>query len=157
MLPSDDAISEHAYLVSRGVRLLAVVGSVENNEESIAEVRDKLHEAATESAGTQAIVPIPFLIENARVPRVTAGFAAHTWIVDLYEWLGLLTGRMSLSISVSSPSDYPESFITCAGVRRARAARMAAASQGFVPAGEGKGSYRGDVSRTLSGRGNYET
>ena len=86
MLPSDDVISVHAYLVSREVRLLAAVGTVEDDEYKIDEARMKLHAVATESAGTQALVPIPFLVKDSDLPHVTVGFAAHTWVVELYEW-----------------------------------------------------------------------
>lgn len=87
MLPSNDVIREHAYLVSRGVRLLAVCGTIDDSERNKAAMRDKLKDAAVESAGSQDIVPIPFLVDHPDSPRVTVGFASHTWVIDAYEWI----------------------------------------------------------------------
>lgn len=86
-LPSVEVMSEQAYLVARGVRLLAIVGTVENVLETMVDVRQKLYEAAVESAGSQARVPIPFLVEVSGIGRVEVGFASHDWVVDVYEWL----------------------------------------------------------------------
>ena len=86
-LPSVEVMSEQAYLVARGVRLLAIVGTVENMFETVVDVRQMLYEAAVESAGSQAGVPIPFLVKDTGTNLVSVGFASHGWVVDVYEWL----------------------------------------------------------------------
>lgn len=87
MLPSDDVIIEHAYLVSRRVRLLAVCGTIDDSERNKVAMRDKLNAAAVESAGSQDIVPIPFLANHPDFPQVTVGFASHSWVIDTHEWI----------------------------------------------------------------------
>ena len=69
------------------MRLLAIVGTVENVLETMIDVRQMLYEAAVESAGSQASVPIPLLVEVSGTGRVEVGFASHDWVVDVYEWL----------------------------------------------------------------------
>ena len=86
-LPSVEVMSEQAYLVARGVRLLAIVGTVENVLGDVVDVRQMLYEAAVESAGSQASVPIPFLVKDAGTNLVSVGYASHGWVVDVYEWL----------------------------------------------------------------------
>lgn len=48
-------------------------------------MRQKMQEAAVESAGTQAIVPTPFATKNPVINRVTVGLAAFTWFIDTYD------------------------------------------------------------------------
>lgn len=86
-LPSAEVMKEQAYLVGRGVRLLAIVDSVENVIETIVDVRQMLNEVAVESAGSQERVPIPFLIKDPHTNWVRIGFAAYVWVIDIYEWL----------------------------------------------------------------------
>lgn len=66
---------------------MAVCGTIDDSVQSQTIVRDKLHEAAVRSVGTQAIVPIPFGGEKPDIKRVTIGFAAFLWVIDVYEWL----------------------------------------------------------------------
>ena len=86
-LPSVEVVSEQAYLVARGVRLLAIVGAVKDDPELVATVSQMLYEAAVESAGSQARVPIPFLTKCSGTNLVDLGFASHEWVVDVYEWI----------------------------------------------------------------------
>jgi hypothetical protein len=86
-LPSVEVMGEQAYLVARGVRLLAIVGVVEDVFDTVVDVRQMLFEAAVESAGSQAYVPIPFLVKNPDTKLIDVGFASHGWVVDVYEWL----------------------------------------------------------------------
>ncbi|MCY4115482.1 MAG: hypothetical protein OXF55_01170 [Caldilineaceae bacterium] len=66
---------------------MAIVGTVENELETKVVVRQMLYEAAVESAGSQASVPIPFLVEVSGIGQVKVGFASHEWVVDVFEWL----------------------------------------------------------------------
>lgn len=86
-LPSVGGMNEQAYLVARGVRLLAIVGAVEDDSELVTAARQMLYEAAVESAGSQARVPIPFLMKCSDTNLVDIGFASHEWVVDVYEWI----------------------------------------------------------------------
>lgn len=78
---SESCVSEHAYLVARGVRPMAIVGGVETGK------KDRMLQAASRleivSIG-EAVVPFV-------VPRddgiADCGFAATRWVVDLYAWL----------------------------------------------------------------------
>ena len=86
-LPSAEVMAEQAYLIGRGVRLLAIVGPVEDATDTLVDVRQMLYDAAVESAGSQERTPIPFLIKDPRTNWIRAGFAAHAWVIDVYEWL----------------------------------------------------------------------
>lgn len=76
---SSDYIAEHAYLVARGVRPLAIVGHVEAAPLVMLQVASRLEIASIGEA------VIPFV-----VPRndgfADCGFAAARWVVDLYQW-----------------------------------------------------------------------
>ncbi len=76
---SDDYITEHAYLVERGVRPLAIVGHIVAAAEGMLRIATRLEVAAV--AGI-----VPFVIAR-RDGIADAGFAAAKWVVDLYEWL----------------------------------------------------------------------
>ena len=73
-------ISEHAYLVARGVRPMAIVGRVEADKNLMLQAVSRLEIV---SIGEPVI---PFV-----VPRdngfADCGFAAARWVVDLYAWL----------------------------------------------------------------------
>ena len=97
MIQSDDLLREQAYLVSRGVRALALMGSCEPCE--IAGMPHQLRARA----GGEPVVPFA-------TPSGTVGYASHAWVVDLVLWadsapriqrdriLGLLLGYDSDSI-----------------------------------------------------------
>lgn len=78
-LPPDEVIREHAYLVSRGVRAIGLVGHCTARPLDMLKVATRIETLA--DSGT-----IPFVIER---PDGVAdvGFAAAAWALDLYEWL----------------------------------------------------------------------
>ena len=86
-IPSAEVVGEQAYLVARGVRLLAIAGVIEDTIERLVDVRQMLYESAVESAGSQERVPIPFLIKNPGTNLIDFGYASHEWVIDVYEWL----------------------------------------------------------------------
>ncbi len=77
---SESYISEHAYLVARGVRPMAIVGRVEADKNLMLQAVSRLEIV---SIGEPVI---PFV-----VPRdngfADCGFAAARWVIDLYAWL----------------------------------------------------------------------
>ena len=77
---SDDLIFEQAYLVSKGVRALALVGSI---PESDAMLRMATHiKLGIASEG----LAIPFVITPYNDNFATCGFAAEEWVIDLLKW-----------------------------------------------------------------------
>ena len=80
---SDSAIYENGYLVSRGVRPLALVGTVETEPVTMLRMYDRL---SSFSFGTSALaVPIPFVLPRNKLAE--AGFASRGWIVDTLKWV----------------------------------------------------------------------
>ena len=77
---SDDYLSEHAYLVERGVRPMSIVGHVEGGAEFLLRVASRLEIISVYNR------VIPFVIKRAD-GIADCGFASEQWVVDLYEWL----------------------------------------------------------------------
>lgn len=84
---SDELIVDHAYLVARGVRLLAVIGSIRNTKMATDIMYQRLARVAAESAGTQELFPIPLILGGDGGEWATVGYASHRWVKDAYEWL----------------------------------------------------------------------
>jgi hypothetical protein len=77
---SDDYISEHAYLVARGLRPMAIVGHVKTDDLLMLQVASKLEIA------TCNINVIPFVIPR-KDDFADCGFAAATWVLELYAYI----------------------------------------------------------------------
>jgi hypothetical protein len=77
-LPSDDTLSEHAYLVARSVRPVAIAGNCQAEPETMTKAMSRLKVAG---AGTA----IPFVIDEGD-GIATYGYASHAWAVDLLQW-----------------------------------------------------------------------
>lgn len=77
-LPSDDALTEHAYLVARSVRPVAIAGNCQAEPTVMMRAMTRLRV----SAGTTAI---PFVIDEGD-GIATCGYASHPWAVDLLRW-----------------------------------------------------------------------
>jgi hypothetical protein len=75
---SDDLIREQAYIVSRGVRPLALI------DEFPAESLDMLRVATRLDNVSDGC--IPFVIDHGD-GTASCGFAASAWAIDLYRWL----------------------------------------------------------------------
>lgn len=71
---------EQAYLVSRGVRALALVGACPATDESIAAASGLLLTAGQHFDGVQ-----PFVIRRSD-GTIDYGYAAEAWVVDLFRW-----------------------------------------------------------------------
>jgi len=79
LLPSDDLITEHAYLVARGVRPLALTGWCPADAVVMLRVTTRLESAAETGA-------LPFVIDH-QDGSASFGYAAARWVLDLYEWI----------------------------------------------------------------------
>jgi hypothetical protein len=76
---SDDLVREHAYLVARGVRPLAIIG--ECSADTVTMMR-----AATRIEALSVPGAIPFVFD-CKDGAAEYGYAAESWVVDLFEWL----------------------------------------------------------------------
>ena len=77
---SDDLIWEQAYLVSRGVRPLALVGSIPvSNASSRMATQIRMGMVSDGLA-------IPFVFMPYDDDFATCGFAAENWVIDLLKW-----------------------------------------------------------------------
>lgn len=82
LLPGHDYLEEAAYLVSRGVRPLALAGHCRRDPDVMLRVRTRLAIAA------QRFDVLVFVQPEPRLPDSAAfGFAAHRWVIDLLGWL----------------------------------------------------------------------
>jgi hypothetical protein len=77
-LPSNDALSEHAYLVARSVRSVAIAGNCPAEPETMMQAMSRLKIAGGGAA-------IPFVIDEGD-GVATCGYASHPWAVDLLQW-----------------------------------------------------------------------
>jgi hypothetical protein len=114
-LPSRDALEEAAYLISRGVRPLALMGHCPAEPAvMLLRVRTVL------ATATERFDAIPFILVEADRPQSASfGYAAHRWVIDLLEWvysrgvpkarkhqvLGLLLGYSPSAIARHEESD----------------------------------------------------
>ncbi len=89
MLPSSDLIKEQAYLVSRGVRPLAIVAE-SHGENPVAvlkaynELCYTLQSGGITVGGQTSIIPVCY--QNGE-GSVKLGFAARSWIPDTLKWI----------------------------------------------------------------------
>lgn len=74
---SDQTLSEAAYLVERGVRAVAEVGSCNRDPDSMGEAWERLAQRAPSTI-------VPFVVDVG--DYALCGYATHGWAVDLYEW-----------------------------------------------------------------------
>ena len=119
MLPSIDLIKEQAYLVSRGVRPLAIVAE-SYGEDPITALKsyNKLCyvlQSGGITVGGQGIIPICYQDDKGIIKM---GFAARSWIPDTLKWalenipqphldrlLGLLLGYSPDAIATDGDFD----------------------------------------------------
>ncbi len=79
-LPSPDLAREQAYLVSRGVRPMALLGA-HYLPMSVDEARDQLA-----SWGQHYPEALPFVLVGGDGSTIHFGYAAAAWCVDLCRW-----------------------------------------------------------------------
>jgi len=81
-LPSDETLQESAYLVSRGVRAMALAGTCQPGQENTLRAITRLRTAA-QYLGDSVI---PFVIQSASYAVADCGYASHPWVIGLYQW-----------------------------------------------------------------------
>lgn len=86
-LPSDECLREHAYLISRGVRALAVCGNIVMSPSGVERAYSVLRGQSATIAGS-LVSPIPFVIESGH-GFADCGYAAAPWVIDILRWIYL--------------------------------------------------------------------
>jgi hypothetical protein len=79
LVPNRDVLAEHAYLVARGVRPVAVAGHFQAETASTLRIATLIERAAP------AEEVIPFVVEHCDGTS-SFGYAASRWSLDFYEW-----------------------------------------------------------------------
>ncbi len=117
-LPSNDLLSEQSYLVSRGVRPMALVGHCSAEQLVMLRVATRLERQAEPTT-------LPFVIDHGD-GTASYGYAAARWVLDLYEWIvtdkhipqeqrervhGLLLGYASSAISQYEDQSFGRRFL----------------------------------------------
>ena len=77
--PPDELVEEQAYLVSRGVRALSLLGHCEASPDGMLAMATFLERHGEPTA-------IPFVLDRGD-GCADYGFAASRWVLDLYSWL----------------------------------------------------------------------
>jgi len=77
----DEGMREHAYLVGRGVRSLAIVDTCDINADEVQMLRLATRLERFGTAGA-----IPFVCKGAD-GLVHCGYATSQWVLDLFAWL----------------------------------------------------------------------
>lgn len=84
---SCDTIEEHLYLVSRGVRALAIVGTCESDPLEMLKTATTIEGIANGQA-------VPFVVDRED-GFADYGFASSGWAVDLFRWTVVKSGPVS--------------------------------------------------------------
>lgn len=79
LVPNRDVLAEHAYLVARGVRPLAIAGHFPTGSASMLRIATLIEAAAPQEDVT------PFVINHGDGTG-SFGYAANRWTLDFYEW-----------------------------------------------------------------------
>jgi hypothetical protein len=123
LVPSPDVLAEHAYLVAREVRPLAIAGHFHGGSASPVRIAT-LIESASSAEGI-----VPFVIDHADGSG-SFGYAANRWVLDFYEWVvtdrslpeqqrhrivGLLLGYSPVAISRYEESGSGRRFVRSTG------------------------------------------
>jgi len=79
LVPNRDVLAEHAYLVARGVRPLAIGGHFPTGSASLLRIATLIEDAAAQEDVT------PFVVDHGDETG-SFGYAANRWTLDFYEW-----------------------------------------------------------------------
>lgn len=122
LVPNRDVLAEHAYLVARDVRPIAIAGHFHTEAASMLRIATLIESASTEEA-------VPFVIDHGDGSG-SFGYAANRWVLDFYEWsvkdraipeqqrhriVGLLLGYSPVAISRYEESGSGRRFIRSTG------------------------------------------
>ena len=117
-MESEESVQEQAYLVSRGVRPLALLDTCDLDETVMADRFVWLNQLA----GKDTV--IPFVLPREDFPCAMTGYAAATWVVDLLAWsykqpirqhhriIGLLLGYSANAIAEHDAREFAGKPIT---------------------------------------------
>jgi hypothetical protein len=123
LVPNGDVLSEHAYLVARDVRPIAIAGHFPSGSADALRIATLIEGAACENA-------VPFVIDHGDGSG-SFGFASNRWALDFYEWavtdrsipeqqrhriVGMLLGYSPAAISRYEESGSGRRFIRSAGL-----------------------------------------
>lgn len=78
-LPNIELLTEHAYLIARGARPMALAGWCPADPNVMLRVATRLESATQDGA-------LPFVLDH-HDGNATFGYAAARWVLDLYEWI----------------------------------------------------------------------
>lgn len=78
-LPHDDVIREHAYLIARGVRTIAIVDAIEAKPWLMERVATRLERLSDGQS-------IPFVMDRGD-GMADIGYAAQPWAIELLKWV----------------------------------------------------------------------
>jgi hypothetical protein len=122
LVPNGDVLAEHAYLVARDVRPIAIAGHFPSDTADGLRIATLLERATGEDA-------IPFVIDHGDGSG-SFGYAADRWALDFYEWtvqdrsipeqqrhriIGMLLGYSPAAISRYEEFGSGRRFIRSAG------------------------------------------
>lgn len=79
LVPNQDVLAEHAYLVARGVRPLAIGGHFPTGSASTLRIATLIESAAPNEQ------VLPFVIDHGDGSG-SFGYAVNRWTLDFYEW-----------------------------------------------------------------------
>ena len=112
MSESSDLINEQAWLISRGVRPLALLESKSKSGTEMHNEFVRLNQMVVEPA-------IPFVLPRKDMDCAMVGFASNQWVIDLLEWsydnaplrqrhciIGLLLGYSASAIAEHDAREY---------------------------------------------------
>src|SRR5436309_337175 len=78
-VPTNDVLREHAYLIARGTRALALIGQCRAEPVTMLRMATRL-----ERFGATGVLPFVF---DQRDGHAIYGYAASRWALDLYRWI----------------------------------------------------------------------
>lgn len=78
---SNDSVREQVYLIERGVRSLALIGTCENGSKSPNQIADELDNFGLFNLTNT----IPFVIEAH--DKIYYGYSNAKWAIDLFKWV----------------------------------------------------------------------
>ena len=78
-IPTNDVLREHAYLIARGTRALALVGQCRAEPVTMLRMATRL-----ERFGETGVLPFVF---DQRDGYAIYGYAASSWALDLFRWI----------------------------------------------------------------------
>jgi hypothetical protein len=122
LVPSGDVLSEHAYLVAREVRPVAIAGHFPTGSASAVRIATLIEAATQEEV-------VPFVIDHGDGSG-SFGYAANRWALDFYEWavtdgsipeqqrhriIGMLLGYSPVAISRYEESGSGRRFLRLPG------------------------------------------